>query len=246
MIRLLAMMLALCAAAPAQATCRQALALGLDVSGSVDAAEHSLQMRGLANALLHPDVRAALLDMPQAPVMLAVYEWSGPQDQRLVVPWTAIDSTDALHALAQRLTDAPRMAGEPSTAIGAAMRFGALLLAQQPQCWRRTLDISGDGKSNTGPRPHMIRQEMIDQAITVNGLVIGVIDNRGDDHRQLHAAELTAYFRANVLTGPDAFVETALGFMDFEAAMVRKLLRELQSPVFGGLPTATQARHDPQ
>ena len=35
----------------AQADCRQALALGLDVSGSVDSAEYALQMQGLANAV---------------------------------------------------------------------------------------------------------------------------------------------------------------------------------------------------
>ena len=31
-----------------------------------------------------------------------------------------------------------------------------------------------------------------------------------------------------MIVGPDAFVETALGFEAFEDAMVRKLLRELQ------------------
>lgn len=37
-----------------------------------------------------------------------------------------------------------------------------------------------------------------------------------------------AYYRAYVIRGDSAFVEAAQGFEDFEAAMIRKLLRELQ------------------
>ena len=42
------------------AECRQALALGLDVSGSVDAREYRLQLDGVAGALDDPAVRAAV------------------------------------------------------------------------------------------------------------------------------------------------------------------------------------------
>ena len=47
--------------AGADAACRQALALGLDVSGSVDEAEYQLQLQGLAAALIRDDVRASLI-----------------------------------------------------------------------------------------------------------------------------------------------------------------------------------------
>ena len=60
----------------AQAKCRQALALGLDVSGSVDAFEYRLQIDGLAGALLRPEVQQAFMTFPQAPVRLFVYEWA--------------------------------------------------------------------------------------------------------------------------------------------------------------------------
>ncbi len=45
----------------ADAACLQALALGLDVSGSVDAREYRQQIGGLAEALSDPRVRAAYL-----------------------------------------------------------------------------------------------------------------------------------------------------------------------------------------
>ena len=46
----------------------------MDVSGSVDADEYRLQLNGLANALLSPDVAEVLFLLPDAPVRLAVYE----------------------------------------------------------------------------------------------------------------------------------------------------------------------------
>ncbi|NNE51708.1 MAG: DUF1194 domain-containing protein, partial [Sulfitobacter sp.] len=57
---------------PASAACRQALALGLDVSGSVDAREYRLQLGGLAAAFDAPLVREKILSMPDAPVVVLV------------------------------------------------------------------------------------------------------------------------------------------------------------------------------
>ena len=47
------------------------------------------------------------------------------------------------------------------------------------------------------------------------------------ENRAVLLPELSAYFRAYILRGPEAFVETARGFHDFEDAMGRKLKREL-------------------
>lgn len=201
-----------------EAGCRQALALGLDVSGSVDAREYRLQLDGLAGALEDPEVIAAFLTMPEVPVALAVFEWSGQGAQRLVVPWQAVTSPADVAEVAARLRGTRRMAMDRSTAIGAAKGFGAALLGQQAGCWRRVLDLSGDGLSNTGPRPQDVRPD----GITINGLVIGA---SGDADG---IGALASYYHAYVIAGPDAFVETALGFDAFEAAMVRKLKRELQ------------------
>ncbi len=200
----------------AEAACRQALALGLDVSGSVDAAEYRVQLDGLANALNHPEVVAAFLALPDAPVSLAVFEWSGPDAQRVILPWRIVSGGADLQAAADALRAVRRVSMGPSTAIGAAKRFGAGMLSAQPECWRHVLDLSGDGESNTGPQPHAVRPS----GITVNGLVIGA-----------EPAPLVGYFRAYVIQGPHAFVEQAHGFPDYEAAMIRKLKRELQIAV---------------
>ena len=213
----------------AAADCRQALALGLDVSGSVDAAEYRLQMGGLAAALLHPEVQEALLALPDAPVRLAVFEWSGPASQRLILPWSEVTDLAALTAISGRIAATGRGAGDLSTALGSALRFGGGLLAQQGACWKRTLDISGDGSSNTGPHPRD-SHGALPAGSTVNALVVA--QPQRADQVSAGIGELSAYFRAYVIHGPDAFVETALGFEDFEAAMVRKLKRELQGQLF--------------
>ena len=230
---LLSVGLALSLAPAALAQCRQALALGLDVSGSVDTTEYRLQMDGLAAALLHEDVVASFLAMPATPVEIAVYQWSGPKDQVLLVQWTPIRSAAGLHQIAAALHAAQRPAGSVGTALGTAMRTGGNLLWQRADCWKLTLDISGDGKRNMGPQPKVVRDELEAAGITVNALVIGADAPRTGDVRQVEIAELSSYFRANVITGPDAFVQTALGFAAYEEAMVRKLKRELEGLVIG-------------
>ncbi len=222
----------------AEAACRQALALGLDVSGSVDAREYRLQMDGLAAALDSPKVRQALMIMPGTPVHLLVYEWSGPEDPTVVLPWTAVTGPQVLNGIIGHLRSLERRQATPGTALGLAMREGVAHLNQRAECWKRTLDLSGDGKSNLGPRPVDIKPEIEPTGITINALVIGADAPALGDIRQAEISGLSAYFHANVIVGSDSFVETALGFEDYAAAMARKLERELETLILGqALPT---------
>ena len=90
-------------APPAEAACRLALLLALDVSSSVDDREYALQSQGLAAALDAPEVRHAILS-GGGEVALAVYEWSGRDRERLHLDWTLLrshaDITRAVAALA--------------------------------------------------------------------------------------------------------------------------------------------------
>jgi hypothetical protein len=224
-----------CGAITAQAQCRQALALGLDVSGSVDLREYRLQLDGLVAALNHPEVTSALFALPAAPVAILVYEWSGPADQAVIVPWTFIDSPDRLAGISLTLAQTERRSSAPGTALGDAMAVGAAFLDEKRDCWKRTLDISGDGHSNLGPRPRDVKGDIGRAGITVNALVIGADSPVGADRRQADIAELSSYFRAEVIVGPDAFVQTALGYEDYARAMTAKLKRELQGAVIGSL-----------
>ncbi|MFT5614028.1 MAG: hypothetical protein ACI8Q6_001304 [Granulosicoccus sp.] len=234
----LSLLLVISLATQARPACRQALVLGLDVSGSVDSHEYRLQLAGLAAALRHPDVMQALLAMPTNPVHLAVFEWSAPSYQRLLLNWTVVTDETTLRQIITRLANTTRETAPPGTALGTAMQRGATLLTEQKDCWKHTLDISGDGKHNQGPHPRDILQTLDARTLTINALVIGADTTRTGDRRLIDIAELVSYFNAWVILGSDAFVETALGFEDYEAAMVRKLKRELEGPVLSSLQSS--------
>jgi len=212
------------AAQPA-AACRLALALAMDVSSSVDAAEDALQRGGLAAALVAPDVQAAFL-APGDPVALAVYEWSGRRKQILLQDWVLIRAPSDLQAVSARIAASPRSHDDFPTALGYALGYGATLLGRAPDCAAATLDVSGDGENNEGFGPEEAYRAFPFDGITVNGLVVRAMPTEG-------RADLVSYYRDTVIRGPGAFVEVAGGFADFERAMRAKLIRELGAVMLG-------------
>lgn len=227
---------ALCGAplSAADIPCRQALSLGLDVSGSVDKDEWRLQIEGLAQALEAPEVIAAFLAMPDVPVYLHIFEWAGSAQPRDVLDWVAIKDADALAHVARDLRDWPKLPQPPETALGAAMQYGGQKLAQVKGCWRYTLDISADGRSNLGPRPHIVRQSALLRDVTINALVISAgSESLAQAAKERDLRQLTRYFHDAVIQGPGAFVEPALSYDQYRETMTRKLLKELQTVTVG-------------
>jgi hypothetical protein len=229
-LRVLVVLLSLLAGA-ASAQCRQALALGLDVSGSVDSREYRLQLGGLAAALRRPEVAQLILSNSSASIRLAIFEWSEPGHHRVLLNWMDIRSLSDLEQIGTKIDAVARSSAPQGTAVGSAMQFGAGLLAQQKHCWKRTLDLSGDGKHNLGPHPRDVKSALLASGITINGLVIGADDPSHGDKRYVQIGELSAYYNSWVILGPNAFVEVALGFEAYEDAMTRKLTRELEGLV---------------
>jgi hypothetical protein len=216
-LRALALAAGLAAAGPAAAQgCRIALALGLDVSSSVDGTEYRLQTDGLAAALRDPEVTAAFLAVPGTTVELMIYEWSGRRQQAVAVDWTEIASADDLADVATRLGAWPRAFSRHATAIGDAILYGATALAGRAECPERILDVSGDGETNDGVSPIVAKRSPAFEEVTVNGLVIGVT-------RRI----LARHYETFVIHGPGAFVEMADDHADFARAMKRKLIREV-------------------
>ncbi len=217
----------------AQAACRQALSLGLDVSSSVDDAEYRLQLNGVVAALNSETVQEILFAQPDAPIRLHVFEWSGPVNHREIVPWTEIRSPVDLSRVNALLLEHERGVAAPTTAIGSAILQGYAYLAPHTDCWQRTLDLSGDGATNTGPPPETIPESQRPPGLTVNGLVVGAGNANRGDATYVDIKELSAYYETKVIRGPGAFVEVALGYEDFAATMERKLVRELASMAVG-------------
>lgn len=224
----------------ANAACRQALSLGLDVSSSVDDAEYQLQLDGVVAALTAPTVQEILFLQPDAPILIHIFEWSGPVNHTILVPWTTITTPADLAAVTTILRTHQRGVAAPNTALGSAILVGYDYLEQHPECWKRTLDLSGDGETNSGPLPDDIGEDQRPQDVVVNGLVVGSGSFFGDDISFDGIDQLAAYYRASVIRGHGAFVEVALGYEDYAAAMERKLLRELNSQVLGQSQTTAE------
>ncbi len=202
----------LCLARPALA-CDLALALAVDVSGSVDSREYRIQMDGLAAGLRDPVVSEALV-RGQAQVMLV--QWTGASRQRVTIPWTKIDSFVTLETFADQVAQDPRVWRNFSTAIGEALEATLLRFDEVAECRRLLIDISGDGVSNEGIEPSHIHGLLKDRGVTVNAIAI-----------EESEPDLTAYFFENVIFGEGAFVVSASGFADYPERIRKKLLREV-------------------
>jgi hypothetical protein len=153
----------------------------------------------------------------------------------MLLDWTVVTGPDVLAGITGRLATTERERMSDSTALGQALIEGGSLLARAPGCWRSVLDISGDGKNNDGPDPDMLDDEPVLAGVTVNALVIGADDRPTGDLRAADIGELSSYFNTFVIRGPGAFVQVALGFADYERAMTRKLLRELEPAAMSAL-----------
>lgn len=212
MFRGLALALGL-ASAPAQA-CDIALALAIDISGSIDAGEYALQVQGLADALEDPAVAEALL---RGQVALSVVQWSGVSQQALVLPWRRMLSLAEISRFATAARALPRRFAASDTAVGEAIAFAAAQFAAVPDCKRRIIDISGDGAENAGFTVTRERAAAQAAGITLNAIAI---EDMG------LPTPITAFYRKLVITR-DGFVITARGLVDYPRAIREKLLREL-------------------
>ena len=214
------------------------LVLAADVSRSTDDDEFNLQRKGYANAITDPEVLSAIMGGKHHAIAVTFVEWSGADEQKVVVDWTVIHDGEAAAAMASAIMAAPRsFVGR--TAAGAAIDFAVQRLQASPaESERRIIDISGDGTSNSGRPVTEARDEAVAAGITINGLAI--INNRAGPGYAFHTnppGGLPKYFRENVIGGPGAFLIVVQDFHSFADAITRKLVTEI-----AGIPDAGSRR----
>lgn len=198
--------------------CETALLLSIDVSGSIDGGDYRLQTGGLAAALTDPEVAEALV---KGQIALAVVQWSGTDEQTLVLPWQRMLTDRDVARFAARAAAIPRAFSGSDTAVGEGLRFATAQFAAVPDCKRRVIDVSGDGQENAGFTDARARGEAMDAGIQINAIAI---EEPGP------AAPITNYYRRWIIT-PGGFVVTARGLQDYAETLRLKLLRELTKPV---------------
>ncbi|MBM3644239.1 MAG: DUF1194 domain-containing protein [Alphaproteobacteria bacterium] len=202
-----------------------ALALGIDISGSIDRDEAQMQRSGYVEAFRDPEIRRAILGGNHGRIAVAYYEWSDSWLQKLLIDWTLLDSEAAIQAFADRLEKAPISIAR-RTSISGAIRYAVPLFGRLPwDASRLVLDISGDGSNNDGGLVTIARHEALERKIVINGLPI--MNDRPNPFGFPTEADLNVYYLHCVVGGPRSFVEVARNFEDFPRAVRKKLLQEV-------------------
>ena len=208
-----------------------ALVLAIDISRSVNNDEYLLQRGGLAYAIRHPDVVAAIKSGQLKRIAVTVVQWSDYEAQVVVVPWMVISDTKSAIRFSNRVAKAVRFYGGHGTHVAGMIKFGAQLLEDVPFiASRKVIDISGDGRDNITSAPGRHRDDAVAAGITINGLAI---ENEEKDLRH--------YYRDYVIGGPGAFVIRTQRYKDYGDAMQKKLVREIAPKVLTTSPSLFDA-----
>jgi hypothetical protein len=202
-----------------------ALAMAIDISGSIDPDEAKLQREGYVQAFRDPVIVKAILGGSHGRIAVAYYEWSDAWVQRLLIDWTLLDSEAAIDAFATRLANAPISIAR-RTSISGAIRYAIPLFGRSPyEAERKVLDVSGDGSNNDGGLVTDMRYEALKERIVINGLPI--MNDRPNPFGFPSEPDLDKYYLHCVTGGPRSFVEVARNFDDFPRAVRKKALQEI-------------------
>jgi hypothetical protein len=192
------------------------LQLLVDVSGSVDGGEFTLQQNGIADAFSSAAVQAAILGSAKGSIAVQYIQWSSSNQQAVKVGWTLIDSAASANAFAALVSASSRSYAD-STAPGSAINFGAPLFDNNGfEGDRQVIDVSGDGAENDGANTANARNAALAGGVdAINGLPI--IGEPG----------LVAWYTANIMGGAGSFITPATGFDTFAQAIEDKLVKEV-------------------
>jgi len=197
----------------------------VDVSGSIDANEFTLQQTGYANAFYDPAVQNLIANNPGGVAASLVY-WSGWNQQQVAVGWTHLFDATSATAFGNAIATAARPYSG-MTAVQSALAFGAPLFAGNGfEGTKLIVDISGDGSDNDSPfglLPTGGRDAALAVGAVINGLVIGTV-----------GGGVWNYYNANVIGGGGLLYQ-ADDFGDFGAAIRNKIFVE----VGGEIPEPT-------
>jgi hypothetical protein len=218
------------------------LVLAGDVSSSMCASELRLQRDGFVTAFRHPEVMRAILSGMLGRIAVTYVEWAGPGEQWITVPWTVISDRQTAEAFAEKLSTAPIAEGS-LTSISDGLLFAANQFnANSTTGFRKTIDVSGDGPNNAGPSLVAVRNHILRQGVTINGL--SFTSCPGEDARAgpgpfpppSDPAKIHSYYEHCVIGGLGAFSMTSNDLSQFPVIIRRKLVLEIAAAPARALP----------
>jgi hypothetical protein len=200
------------------------LVLAVDVSYSMDPEEQALQREGYIAGLTSREFIQALKGGMHGKVAVTYFEWAGPGDQRIVMPWRLVDGPEAADAAANAIQRAPYRRAM-YTSIASSLQFAKPLFdASGYHGLRRVIDVSGDGTNNSGPLLVPVRDDVLAAGITINGLPIML---KRPLPSSLDIENLDIYYEDCVIGGPGAFVIPIRERAQFKDAVRTKLVLEI-------------------
>jgi Protein of unknown function (DUF1194) len=200
-----------------------ALVIAVDVSSSMEGEEQGLQREGFIGAFRSSLVHEAIEKGLHGRIAVTYVEWSGAKDQRVLVPWTIVDSPERAMSFSNQLSYQPiRQAG--MTSISGIIDYSRKLFEQlggDPV--RRVIDVSGDGPNNDGRYVTYARDEAVADGVVINGLPI--MFKRGAGGAELE--DLDLYFKECVIGGAGSFVLPLHDPEQFAMVVRTKIMREI-------------------
>ena len=205
------------------------LVLAVDISLSMQLDEQQLQRQGYVAAFRDKAILKAIRSGPQGRIAVTYVEWAGAGIQSVVVPWTQISNASEASAFADALAAGPIRRARMTSISGALKSGRELFSASQFKGLRRVIDVSGDGPNNAGAHVETMRDELIEQGITINGLAI-MLQSIGPWGGYFEIPNLDKYYRDCVIGGAGAFAFAIRKKTEFATAIRQKLLLEIAGP----------------
>jgi hypothetical protein len=199
------------------------LAIAVDVSNSMDPQEQELQREGYMAGLTSREFMQALRQGVHGKIAITYFEWAGLYDQKIILPWRLIEGPETAAAVTNEIARSPYRRA-PRTSIFGALQFAKPLFdASGFNGLRRVIDVSGDGVNNMGPPVTLMRDEVLANGITINGLPIMMKRPYG----YTSDANLDTYYQDCVIGGPGSFMIAIHERDQFKEATRAKLVQEI-------------------
>ena len=213
------------AAEDAQQDVDVALAMGVDISYSMDDDEQRLQREGYIQTLGSRQLLDGVAGGLNGRIAVAYFEWAGNYERRVLVPWTIVDGPKTMEPVLDILRNTPRRRAS-RTSVSGAIDFGADLLDKAPvRAIRKVLDISGDGPNNNGRPVEQARDEASGRGSSSTDCPILV---KRSFNNSFDIENLDEYYSDCVVGGPGSFMIEIDDREDhFAQATRQKLLKEI-------------------
>src|SRR5436853_2307330 len=200
------------------------LVLAVDVSYSMDPDEQALQREGYIAGLTSREFMQALRGGMHGKVAVTYFEWAGPGDHKIILPWRLIDGPEAADAVASEIARAPYRRASRTSISGALSFAKPLFDGSGYSGFRRVVDVSGDGANNSGTFVTLARDDVLAAGITINGLPIML---KRPNAFTMDIDNLDVYYEDCVIGGPGAFVVPIREREQFKEAIRTKLVLEI-------------------